>query len=264
MPRIPIVDLHDPRLASYRSLKATNETRDLPEFVVEGEKLLEDLLGSRYPLVSAVSAEAVADRIAAKLPAEAPHFVLPRRTIAELVGYNFHQGVVGVGRRLESPTLVEALAAAGQRFILIVAPTLRNPENLGAIIRAADVFGAAGILVGASCPDPLSRRVLRVSMGTALRLPVITSSDLAADLANAGRLTLAATVTDRGARSLREFARSRPDRLALLLGSEAHGLASEWVELCHERLTIAMRPGAESLNVAVAAAIALYELTATG
>ena len=70
----------------------------------------------------------------------------------------------------------------------------------------------------------------------------------------------AATVVDADAEPLDTF--RRPDRLALFLGSEGHGLDPEWLALCDRRVTIPMRPGAESLNVAVAAGIALYHTTA--
>ncbi|MGE3821276.1 MAG: TrmH family RNA methyltransferase, partial [Isosphaeraceae bacterium] len=142
-------------------------------------------------------------------------------------------------------------------------PRIDNPENLGAIIRIADVFGAAGLVVGPRCPDPLSRRVLRVSMGTALGVPVVASDDLAAALERLeGELgfTLVATLCDPSdAEPLDAF--KPPDRLALLLGNEGNGLDPEWADRCERRLTIPMRLGAESLNVAVAAGILLYQLS---
>src|SRR5262249_175489 len=63
--------------------------------------------------------------------------------------------------------------ASGQRSAVVVCPRIDNPENLGAVVRIADVFGADAVLAGGRCPDPLSRRVLRVSMGSALRGPVV-------------------------------------------------------------------------------------------
>ena len=107
--------------------------------------------------------------------------MVPDKLVDDLVGFNFHRGILACGRRLPPPGLEEILEAAGRRLTLVACPELANPENLGAIIRIGDVFGIDALLVGGACPDPLSRRVLRVSMGTALRLPVIPRADLAAD-----------------------------------------------------------------------------------
>ncbi len=263
MPRVPIDDLDDPRIAIYRNLKATNQTRSDRQFVVEGEKLLDRLLASRLPLASVLVGDRHEGRIAPKVPADVPLYVLPRERLDLLVGFNFHQGVLAAGVRLPAPELDPLVAGMGPRATVVVCPRLDNPENLGALIRLGDVFGIDAILVGPRCPDPLSRRVLRVSMGTSLRLPLVASRTLEHDLdalAGAWGFTNVATTTAPDAERLGEF--RRPERLALLLGSESAGLDPAWSARCHRRLTIPMRPGAESLNVAVAAGIILYHVTA--
>jgi tRNA G18 (ribose-2'-O)-methylase SpoU len=96
-------------------------------------------------------------------------------------------------------------------------------------------------------------------MGAALTLPIIESSELSADikrLADA-RFELVAAVVDPSAGPLK--AAQRGQRLALLLGSEGHGLSTEWLALAHRRVTIPMQLGIDSLNVAVAAAVLLYQ-----
>ncbi|MEW4566440.1 RNA methyltransferase [Tautonia sp. JC769] len=261
MPLIPLDDLDDPRLVSYRHLKATNETRHLPRFVVEGEKLVDQLRESRYPMESVLLSDRHADRIGPRIPEEVPAFVVDHKKISTLVGFNFHQGAMAVGVRLPQIDPDSIVNHARHRVTLVVCPVVHNPENLGTIVRTADVFGVDAVLVGPTCPDPLSRRVLRVSMGTVLDLPVIVLDDLADRLETWQRdqgLRLAATVTDPDAEPLQRF--GRPDRLAVVMGSEAHGLSPDWVARCDHRITIPMRAGAESLNVAVAAGILLYHL----
>jgi tRNA G18 (ribose-2'-O)-methylase SpoU len=261
MTRIHVHDLDDPRLAHYRHLKATNETRGSGQFVVEGAKLLDDLIASPFPLASVLVTDRREAEVAPRVPPGVPLYVLPQPLVSELVGYNFHQGVLACGMSQTWPDLDAILDAAGPRSTLVLCPRIDNPENLGAIVRLADVFGAAAVLVGGRCPDPLSRRVLRVSMGTVLRRPVLAWDDLApvADALRAEGVSLAAAVVDVDATSLNAF--RRPDRLGLVLGCEGTGLTADWVERCDVRLTIPMRPGAESLNVAVAAGILLYQLT---
>ena len=144
----------------------------------------------------------------------------------------------------------------------MVCPKISNPENLGAIARIGDVFGVDAILAGPSCPDPLSRRVLRVSMGSVLRLPVIVSDRLdvlAAQLVTDLGVEFWAAVADlRGSSFETE---RRPDRLALVLGDEDQGVDRDWLDRCRRTITIPMRSGASSLNVSVAAGILLYHLT---
>ena len=137
----------------------------------------------------------------------------------------------------------------------MICPKLSDPENLGAIARIGDVFGIDAIMTGSECPDPFSRRVLRVSMGSILRMPVVVSERLwptwRIDLIKLCDLELLAAVPDPAALPFDQVA--RPLRLGLVLGDEDRGIEPEWLERCHERITIPMREGAGSLNVAVAA-----------
>jgi tRNA G18 (ribose-2'-O)-methylase SpoU len=262
MPRVPITDLDDPRIAIYRNLKATNRTRSSGQFVVEGEKLLDRLLASSFPVASVLAGARQEAQVGAKVPREVPLYVVPHELLDVLVGFNFHQGVLAAGVRCPGPGMDAIAVGLGTRATLIVCPRLDNPENLGALIRLGDVFGVDALLIGPRCPDPLSRRVLRVSMGMALRLPVIASESLDRDLARLGAswgFTSVATTIEPDAEPLDAF--RRPERLALVFGSEAAGLDPEWASRCDRRLTIPMRPGAESLNVAIAAGIILYQVT---
>jgi tRNA G18 (ribose-2'-O)-methylase SpoU len=258
MPRIPIDHLDDSRIAIYRHLKANNRTRTGGQFVVEGEKLVDRLLASPFPTATALVTDRHEPRIAPRLPPDVPLFVVPHAMIHALVGFNFHQGILACGVRRPWPDLEDLVCRAGPRATLVVCPRLDNPENLGSIVRIADVFGVVAVVVGGRCPDPLSRRVLRVSMGTALRLPVLASTDLERDAERLGSwgFERVAAVAEPGAEPF--GAARRPPRLALFLGCEGSGLGPEWVARCDRRVTIPMRPGAESLNVAVAAGILLH------
>ncbi|HZW35221.1 MAG TPA: RNA methyltransferase [Isosphaeraceae bacterium] len=259
MPRIPIEDLDDPRLAVYRSLKATNQTRRLDQFVVEGERLVSRLLESRFPVVSVLIADRYEPKLAADLPEAVPAYVVPHRLIDAVVGFPFHRGVLGCGQRRPWPSLAELVGDRDRRLFLVICPKLSNPENLGAIARIGDVFGIDAILAGPECPDPLSRRVLRVSMGAVLRLPVIVADRLveaAGELTQSAGVELLAAVADPIAQPFEDV--PPPRRLGLVLGDEHQGIDPRWLGLCRRALTIPMRPGASSLNVAVAAGILIY------
>ena len=261
MPMILIDDARDPRLAIYGDLKASNATRDLDEFVVEGEKLVDQLIESRYPVRSVLLSDRHAGRIGPRIDEAVPAYVVPHAAISRLVGFNFHQGAMASGARIEGASIDRIIEGSGHRLTLVLCPLIHNPENLGAIIRTSHVFGVDAVVVGPSCPDYLSRRVLRVSMGTSLHLPIVRSEDIDVLLAQLGAdhgIETIATVTDVDAEPIGRFVRS--DRVAIVMGSEAHGLAPDWAARCVRRVTIPMRRGAESLNVAVAAGIFLHHL----
>ncbi len=261
MPRELITDLDDPRIGVYRSLKITNQTRGLNQFVVEGEKLVHRLLASRFPVVSILATDRYVDRLEGVVPDHVPVYVVPFELIHQVVGFPFHRGVLACGGRLDWPTVDQIVPERQGRATLVVCPHLRNPENLGAIARIGDVFGIEGLLTGPTCPDPLSRRVLRVSMGATLHLPLVVSDGLEAEVNRMVRdrgIELWAAVADPHATPFDTL--MRPPRLALVLGDEDQGVDPAWLRHCHRCVTIPMRPGAGSLNVSVAAGILLHHL----
>jgi tRNA G18 (ribose-2'-O)-methylase SpoU len=263
MPQIPIGNLDDPRIAIYRSLKATNRTRSLDQFVVEGEKLVTRLLESRFPLVSVLVTDRHFPALRITVPEDVPTYVLPHELIDRLVGFPFHRGVLACAARRPAPPIEEFVRSHSGTLFLVICPKLSDPENLGAIARIGDVFGVDGIMVGAECPDPFSRRALRVSMGSILQVPVLVSERLAEDIDRVITqfgLRLLAAVTDPSAVPYDQVV--RPALLALVLGDEDRGIDPEWLGRCHERITIPMREGAGSLNVAVAAGILIHGLVA--
>lgn len=257
--RLVVIDSRDdPRLTAYRHLKRTNATRRDETFVAEGDKLVWRLLASRFHVESILAVPALAESFAANAPAETPVYVLPRQEIEALVGFNFHRGALACGRRV-TERLVAALPPPPAGVTVVVCPHIDDPENLGAIFRNALALGADGVVLGSTCADPLSRRAVRVSMGASLALPFETVDDVQATLSELRtryEIQTVAAVLDSAAETLAVAA--RPDRLALVLGSEAHGLSDDIIGLCDRRVTIPMAGGADSLNVAAATGILLY------
>ena len=181
--------------------------------------------------------------------------------ISAFAGYPFHRGAFALARRPRALAPAEALAPAGEKAAtILVLPEIGDPENLGSAFRNAAAFGCSALLLGPSGPDPLCRRVLRVSMGAPLLLPWarLRGPEQLSILSERAYET-AACVLDRDAADLRTW--TRPERLALVLGNEAFGLSDPWLEACRYRLTIPMRGAVDLLNVATAAAVILYALT---
>ncbi len=255
---IAITDADDPRLAAYRDLPQQNLTRQSGLFIAEGEKVVERLLASPFEVESILAEPEFAAKYEPRVPTQTPIFVASRETLMQTIGFHFHRGILACGRRKPARPLDEILEKLGPQALLVVCPDVQDPTNLGSIIRSTAAFGCEGLLLGPKCADPFSRRVLRVSMGAALHLPVIESDDLTAHLRQLAKadVELIAAVLDPAAEPL--AAARRIPRMALLLGSEGHGLSDEWLQFAHRRVTIPMQLGIDSLNVAVAAAVLLY------
>src|SRR5262249_10764203 len=138
-----------------------------------------------------------------------------------------------------------------------------NADNVGSIFRNAAAFGADAVLLGPSCTDPLYRKAIRTSMGAALRVPFAAMDDWPADLIRlrAGGFSVVVLTPDASAVALCANAPAlREERLALLLGHEGGGLSAAALQTATIRVRIPTSDAVDSLNVATAAAIALYEL----
>jgi tRNA G18 (ribose-2'-O)-methylase SpoU len=192
--------------------------------------------------------------------------VLAESEISALAGYPFHRGAFALARRpralapAEALDPAEAVSADEKRATILVLPEIGDPENLGSAFRNAAAFGCSALLLGPAGPDPLCRRVLRVSMGAPLLLPWarLRGPEQLAIVSERAYET-AACVLDPDAADLRSW--TRPERLALVLGNEAFGLSDPWLKACRYRITLPMRGGTDSLNVATAAAVILYALS---
>jgi len=264
MPLLPVESLDDSRLRPYRSLKDRELAREGDRFIAEGEQVVRRLLASDYPVESLLLARRRADEIAQLAPSDVPVYVLPDALVHQVVGFKFHSGVMAVGRRKPVVSLDAFMASVStrDRFTLVALPDVANTDNLGALVRITAAFGADGLLLGEHCCDPFWRQAVRVSMGAVFSLPLVRSPDLLSDLGKLRErwgVDLVGAVVGEGAQSL--LATGRGDRLALLFGNEAQGLGPDYLAACDRRVTIPMRLGTDSLNVAVAAAVFLYHFT---
>lgn len=263
MPRIPVASADDPRLRPYRGLKGRDLAAAEGLFVAEGEILVRQLLASDFATHSVLLAESrMASLARLAVPEEVPLLVAPERLIDEIAGFRFHRGVLACGRRRPFPTLERILAEREGRVTLAVCPVIASAENLGSLVRTCEAFGTAALTLGPGGCDPFGRRVVRVSMGGVLRLPIVRADSVLPwlDVLRARhRFELAAAVLDREAEPLERA--SRPERLALLFGSEGEGLDEGIAARCDRRIRIPMAAGVDSLNVAAAAAVFLYHFT---
>jgi tRNA G18 (ribose-2'-O)-methylase SpoU len=154
------------------------------------------------------------------------------------------------------PAVDEVLA--GARTVLVLEDVVDH-TNVGAIIRSGAALGVDAVLLSPRCADPLYRRAVKVAMGAVFTLPwtrLPEWSGALPALSARGFTTVALTLAD-DAVPLEE-ALAGSDRLALVLGTEGHGLSGHWQRTADRRAVIPMRPGVDSLNVAAACAVACY------
>lgn len=259
---IEIDNLADPRVAAYRNLKDRDLAASGDCFIAEGEQVVRRLIASPLAVQSVLLARKRAGEMIPVVGDRAPVYVVPDELVAGVVGYKFHSGVMACGIRPVSPTIEQLMQDAPATLTLMILPELANTENLGSMIRIAAGFGCAAVVLGERSCDPFYRQSVRVSMGTVFSLPMVRSACLLDDLRTLRQhwgVRLMATVLNAEAQRLSQY--RRPARLAVLFGNEAQGLRPQVVGACDDSVTIPMRLGTDSLNVAVAAGVFLYQLT---
>ena len=261
--QITFVDtLEDPRIAVYRHVKKSNLTRWSGQFIAEGQKVVERLLQSELKVESILVRNGKLKLTEEWADYDVPSFVIPDSMSRELLGFDFHAGVLACGLRPANPPLEALLPEDSNRSLILACPFLSNPENVGSIIRLARGFGVSGLMFGPPTSDPFSRRAVRVSMGNGFRIPIRESENLLADLDQLRQQwnfeVLAAALSE-NAISLADS--RRPERCVLLLGNEDTGLQQEYLAAADQIVTIPMQADADSLNVAMAAGIFVHHLT---
>lgn len=257
---VAIADADDARLAPYRTLRAHDRRERDGLFVAETREVVVQLLaGRRFTPHSVLTTEAA---LTALEPALAEHpdlpvLVAPLAVVKDVVGFDFHRGCLALGTR-RAPCTLDALLAARPRR-LVVLEDVSNPDNVGGVFRSAHALGAGAVVCGGATSDPLYRKVVRVSMGAVLHLRYATVDDTAAALERlrADGVAVLALVS-RDGDDLATL--TPPARCALVVGNEGTGLSAEARAAADRRVRIAMTPGVDSLNAAVACAIALHRL----
>ncbi len=147
--------------------------------------------------------------------------------------------------------------------MLVLAEHLVDVDNVGSVFRNARAFGAAAVLLDQRCPDPLYRKAIRTSLGAVLEVPWVQApfTELLDSLVAAGVTTVGLTPGGGSVAEVSELAgrHGGPGAVAMVVGNEGLGLSGEARARCTHLARIAMADGADSLNVATALAVALYE-----
>lgn len=260
-------DLSSPELADYTQLTdvALRRVREPEEglYLAESVKVIERALRAGHRPRSVLLLQEWLPKVAPLLVAfpDVPVFVGEPEQLEHLTGFHLHRGAIASMHR---PTALDPrdLLLASRRVVVL--DDLADHTNVGAIFRSAAALGADAVLLSPACADPLYRRAVRVSMGAVLQVPWARLPDWreAGPLFRELGFELAAFALREDAEDLADYVTELPERVALMFGSEGPGLSRKALASARRTITIPMDHDVDSLNVATAAALALWAVRA--
>lgn len=262
--RREITGFSNPLVKDLRALREKKYRKASGQFLAEGLRLLTDALAcghvpqllvmstrrDAHPLIDAL--EAAVERAGGEVVETTPDI------LAKITGKDNPQAVAGVFAEFDTSL---GVVARGSANIWLVAQALRDPGNLGTMLRTGDAVGAGGLILIDDCADPFSVEAVRASMGAVFTQKIAQArwEDFLPWLrAGEGQLVAA---------SLRDAVPYRGAPYAspcfVMVGNESRGLPEEYETACDLRVTMPMRGRADSLNAAMAAAVLAYEVLAS-
>jgi TrmH family RNA methyltransferase len=264
VPRRTITGFSNPTVKLLRSLRDKKHRKREGKFLAEGLRLLTDARESgrlpemlvmadvrdEHPLLEALVAEV--DKAGGEVVETSPDI------LSKITGKDNPQAVLGVFAEFDT-----SLAAIDRHSapIWLVAQALRDPGNLGTMLRTGDAVSAGGLILIDDCADPFSAEAVRASMGAVFTQTIAQApwSEFIAWLREGDGQLVAASLRD--AVPYRGAPYSTP--CFILVGNESRGLPEEYEAACDLRVTLPMRGRADSLNAAIAGAVLAYEVLAT-
>ena len=268
---IEITDFAAPELDIYARLTEgqllNRHEPDKGIFIAESPKVIERALDAGCVPISMLMemkhVESQAQKIIRRC-GEIPVYAAEFDVLTQLTGFHLTRGMLCAMHCPPLPKLEEVCAGARRIAVL---ENVMNPTNVGAIFRSAAALHMDAVLVTPTCCDPLSRRAVRVSMGTLFQIPWTFLGTDASQWPQPGLERLkelgfqtAAMALDSTALSIEDPRLRAAEKLAILLGTEGDGLALRTIAQCDFTVCIPMARGVDSLNVAAASAVAFWQL----
>ena len=259
----PVQSLDSPELEIYRTLRRLDEHERKGVLVAANNKVIKRLLVSDFTVLSALVTPAWFEKLEAQLRARPEEqikvFIAEEPLLETITGYKMHQGALAVAKIPPRADFETLLQNAPRPLLLAAVEGIASAENLGAVVRNCAAFGIHFLIVGESCGSPFQRRAVAGSMGTIFAQPLVQVPNLVATL-NALRA--------QGVRCLAAHPRPDAQKLpatdlrgdcCLVFGAEGPGLTEQALAACDGMVEIPMPSHMNSLNVAVATGVFLYE-----
>lgn len=258
---VRITDLNVPEVALFTGLNEKQVKKIYePEtglFICESVRVIERAIETGYEIVSVFMEDQMAEAVASlRIREDIPLFMASYDVMKNITGYTLTGGVLAAMRRKPLPELKTFLLSYRR---IVVLDDIENPTNVGAIFRSAAALGADGIVLTQGSADPLYRRAIRVSMGAVFQIAwTYADHGILSLLKESGFETYALALRE-DAIPLDHNMKSS-EKTAVIMGNEDHGISSEILSGSDHIVSIPMKHGVDSLNVAAASAIAFWEM----
>ena len=263
---IEITDFSAPELDIYARLTenqlVNRANPEMATFICESPVVIERALDAGCKPISFLMEKKHVDGKGKELierAGDVPVFTAELDVLTELTGFHLTRGMLCAMLRPKMPSPQEICSGAKRVAVL---ENVMNPTNIGAIFRSAAALGMDAVLLTSAGSDPLYRRAVRVSMGTVFQVPwtyLPEETDWTELLHGMGFKTVAMALRDDSV-SIADPKLNAEEKLAIVLGTEGDGLASNTIANCDYTVKIPMSHGVDSLNVAAASAVAFYQL----
>lgn len=260
---VRVSDPADPRLDAYLRLRDVSLRQRVEVergiYLAEGEKVVRRAVEAGHRVVSFLMAPRWLDGLGDVLGGtDAPCYVLDEAAIEQVTGFHVHRGALAAMQRPVERPAAEVVTGASR---IVVMEDLADHANVGAIFRSAAALGFDAILLSPRCADPWYRRAIKTSMGAVFRVPFARVDDwygLPDLLRDHGVTSVALTLADDSIDL--DTVPADLEQLALIVGSEGHGLSDRWQSASDLRVRIPMAADIDSLNAAASVAVACWHL----
>ncbi|MFH0990844.1 MAG: RNA methyltransferase [bacterium] len=257
-------DLNLLSLQPYRVRKHTYELQRDGLFLAEGKRVVHRLLESAINVVSILTTQQVLEWLQSRIPSSRflslETYLTDREVMADLVGYDVQQPVLALARVPPDVAPHAVLNEHPESCLLLALDRLMNPDNIGVMIRNSVAFGVNLVIAGESSASPYYRRAVRNSMGALFQQRVYHAPSLANTLRNLKEEWNVQIIGAHPAGSVPLQNSNLRGKVCLVMGNEDTGLTPEVLELCTQTLHIPLQHSVDSLNVANAMAIFLWEI----
>lgn len=252
----------NPLIVKTAALKEKKYRDSSSLFIFEGEKLFSEAVGAGIEIENVFFTESEESFVSSVFFDETKKNVVSEEVLRKISTEKAPQGVICVAKyidKLHRINTIYNVEKCKEKQRKIILDSIRDPGNLGTIIRASLAFGIGEVILSGDCADIYNAKTVRASMGTVFRQKITVCTDLCASIAvlrASGFEVLAAMLDDSAAR-LNEIRIT--DKTVFIVGNEGHGISSEVAEAASGRVYIPMEEGAESLNAAMAATVFMWQ-----
>ncbi|MBP3322055.1 MAG: RNA methyltransferase [Clostridia bacterium] len=260
-----ITSRQNPKILEAAALKDKKTRKEKGLFFFEGKKLFEEAVKRNVPLVSVFALQKAlpSPEMLSLLPEDCRVFLVNDGVYQKITEEKSPEGLFCIAKTIDKYHKFATIYNKPSDFAkedatLLMAVSLRDPGNLGTVIRSATAFGCAGLIFSEDCADLYSSKTVRASMGTLFDCPVTVVKDVkgTVELLKKEGIEVYAAALDRKAIGLHRL--KTKNACCFLVGNEGHGLPQELIDCCSGTVFIPMTERAESLNASIAASVLLY------